>query len=104
MVAQSFGNEGLIKEARRYIERALGGISTLHLEPLDYNVFTTADALRAAALTIEEFGRRKSGEAARKARKCSAPDEASCAEPFNWDDNVPYCDTCGVFRQSKVRP
>src|SRR6185295_12913628 len=21
-----------------------------------------------------------------------------CTEPFSWDDGVPYCDTCGIFR------
>lgn len=29
--------------------------------------------------------------------------EAACAEPFHWDDGVPYCDTCGLYRNSKHR-
>jgi hypothetical protein len=46
-----------IAEARRYIDRALGGLSTLHLGPLDYNIATTADDLRAAASVLEQIGR-----------------------------------------------
>lgn len=26
--------------------------------------------------------------------------EAACGEPYTWDDGVPYCDTCGLFRGS----
>lgn len=29
--------------------------------------------------------------------------EAACAEPFHWDDGVPYCNTCGLYRNSKHR-
>lgn len=24
--------------------------------------------------------------------------ERQCTEPFHWDDGVPYCNTCGLFR------
>jgi hypothetical protein len=24
--------------------------------------------------------------------------ERFCQEPFHWDDGVPYCNTCGLFR------
>ena len=27
--------------------------------------------------------------------------EASCTQPFNIDDGVPYCDVCGMYRSSK---
>lgn len=27
----------------------------------------------------------------------------SCSEPFNWDDGVPYCDFCGMFRSDAAR-
>lgn len=47
----------LVKEARSYAERALGGIDTLHLGPLDYNVTTTVDYLRTAAALLEQFGK-----------------------------------------------
>ncbi len=47
----------LIAEARAYVDRAQGGLSTLHVGPLDHNVFTTADCLRTAAGLIEEYGR-----------------------------------------------
>lgn len=57
MSTNKFEDEPDIREARSLIDRALGGISTLHLGPLDYNVFNTADTLRAAASLIERFGR-----------------------------------------------
>ena len=47
-----------VVEARAHIERALGGISTLHLGPLDYNVSQVCDDLLSAAewirLLLEE--------------------------------------------------
>ena len=51
-----FRNVETVSEARRYADPALGGINTLHLGPLDYNVATTADDLRTAAALIEKFG------------------------------------------------
>jgi hypothetical protein len=50
-------NEQAVKEARSYVDRALGMISTLHLGPLDYNVTTACDYLRTAAAILEDFGR-----------------------------------------------
>jgi hypothetical protein len=50
-----FGDNPQLAEARRYIERAIGGVETMHLGPLDYNVFQTADYLRTAAALIEQF-------------------------------------------------
>ena len=29
--------------------------------------------------------------------------EANCREPWHWDDGVPYCDTCGMFRDTVAR-
>lgn len=29
--------------------------------------------------------------------------EAACAEPYTWDDSSPYCDTCGLWRESVWR-
>lgn len=34
-------------------------------------------------------------------KRCLDPEV--CAEPFNVEDNVPYCDTCGFFRANEVR-
>jgi hypothetical protein len=55
--AGSFDDEPAIAEARRYVDRALGGIDTLHLGPLDYNVAQTVDYLLAAARVLEQFGK-----------------------------------------------
>lgn len=43
-----------LADARDYLDRAMGGLNTLHLGPLDYNVTTTADYLRTAAACLEE--------------------------------------------------
>lgn len=43
-----------LAEARDYLDRANGGLATLHIGPLDYNVTTTADYLRTAAACLEE--------------------------------------------------
>lgn len=48
-----------LDEARERLDRALGGINTLHLGPLDYNIFTTVDELMAAARLIEAYGKEK---------------------------------------------
>jgi hypothetical protein len=56
---ETIQNAEAVKEARRYVERAMGGIDTLHLGPLDYNVTTTVDYLRTAAAILEEFGRER---------------------------------------------
>ncbi|HET8636737.1 MAG TPA: hypothetical protein VFL96_07800 [Acidobacteriaceae bacterium] len=26
--------------------------------------------------------------------------EKNCTEPYHWDDGVPYCDTCGLYRNT----
>jgi hypothetical protein len=52
-------DDEVLTEARRYIDRAFGGIDALHIGPLDYNISTTADYLRTAASLIEEFGRKQ---------------------------------------------
>jgi hypothetical protein len=26
--------------------------------------------------------------------------EKQCREPYHWDDGVPYCDTCGLYRDT----
>jgi hypothetical protein len=46
-----------VKEALRYAERGVGGIETLHLGPLDYNITTAADYLRTAANLLEQYQR-----------------------------------------------
>lgn len=46
-----------VVECRRHIDRALGGLSTLHLGPLDYNVTQTIDDLLAAIRLLERFGK-----------------------------------------------
>lgn len=45
----------LVIEARSYVERAMGGINTLNLGPLDYNVATTTDYLRQSAYLLEQY-------------------------------------------------
>lgn len=27
--------------------------------------------------------------------------ERNCREPYTWDDGVPYCDTCGLYRSTR---
>jgi hypothetical protein len=29
--------------------------------------------------------------------------EAQCREPWHWDDGVPYCDSCGLYRDTIMR-
>ena len=29
--------------------------------------------------------------------------EAECRQGYHWDDGVPYCDTCGLYRDSVAR-
>src|SRR5581483_4011630 len=41
----------------------------------------------------------KCGESGREAMWL----EARCQEPYHWDDGIPYCDTCGMFRWSHNR-
>lgn len=43
-----------LADARDYADRASGGLATLHIGPLDYNITTTADYLRTAAACLEE--------------------------------------------------
>lgn len=37
-----------------------------------------------------------------KTPTCQPPYGENCTEPFNWDDGVPYCDTCGRFRSNEA--
>lgn len=46
-----------VREARQHVERALSGLATLHLGPLDYNAASTVDCLQTAAAILEEFGK-----------------------------------------------
>lgn len=48
-----------LADARDYLDRATGGLATLHVGPLDYNVTTTADYLRTAAACLEEHLRQE---------------------------------------------
>lgn len=66
---------------------------------------TTGEWLR----TPEEMMRGAEISAAPMRGRCSAlpidPErERRCQEPYHWDDGVPYCDTCGLFRASVRRP
>lgn len=41
-------------------------------------------------------------------RRCAAlpivPErEEQCGEPYQWEEGAPYCDTCGLFRDSIAR-
>jgi hypothetical protein len=51
-----------LADARSYLDRAIGGLATLHIGPLDYNVTTTADYLRTAADCLEEHLRQHEQE------------------------------------------
>ena len=51
-----------VVECRRHIERALGGLSTLHVGPLDYNVAQTIDDLLVAVRLLECFGKEHRSE------------------------------------------
>ena len=42
-----------LQEARRFAERAISGLDTLHIGPIDYNVSTTVEYLRTAAALLE---------------------------------------------------
>jgi hypothetical protein len=55
MSAASFDNEPDAVECRRHIDRALGGLSTLHLGPMDYNVSSTIDDLLSAIRLLEKI-------------------------------------------------
>jgi hypothetical protein len=54
----TFYDDPALIECRAQIDRALGGLNTLHLGPLDYNVATTVDNLLAAVHLLEEFSMR----------------------------------------------
>jgi hypothetical protein len=60
--AAPFDREPDIVECRSRIERALGGLATLHLGPLDYNVAQTVDDLLVAIRLLERFGTEHRGE------------------------------------------
>lgn len=46
-----------LKEALRSVERAIGGINTIHIGPLDHNIRTTVDDLLVAIRLLEQVGR-----------------------------------------------
>ena len=47
----------IIQEALASVEMAVGGIRTLHIGPLDYNIATTVDSLLVAVRLLEQLGR-----------------------------------------------
>lgn len=53
-------HDPLLVEARAFIDRAVAGINTLHIGPIDYNISTTVDDLRTAERLIQEYGSRAS--------------------------------------------
>lgn len=55
MSDKSFDDHPDIIECGRHIDRAIGGLSTLHLGPLDYNVSSAVDNLRAAEAYLHKF-------------------------------------------------
>lgn len=66
---------------------------------------TTEDWL----LTPEEMAQGSEIAHAPMQNRCSAipivaEREKNCREPYHWEDGVPYCDTCGLFRASVGRP
>lgn len=74
----------LLDEARAMIDRAIGGINSLHLGPLDYNIATTIDDLRAAERLIEAYGQ----EQARP--KCDRCDGTGWLEPIGPKSDGSY--------------
>lgn len=32
--------------------------------------------------------------------QCNGETERSCTQPWHMDDGVPYCDTCGMYRNT----
>jgi hypothetical protein len=53
--AIDLNNEPDVVECRRRIDRALGGLNTLHVGPLDDNIATTIDDLLAAIDLLERL-------------------------------------------------
>lgn len=47
----------VIQEVLASINRAVGGVNTLHLGPIDYNIATTVDDLLVAIRLLEQLGR-----------------------------------------------
>ena len=47
----------IIQEALASVDRAIGGINTLHLGPLDYNIANTVDHLLVAIRLLEQLWR-----------------------------------------------
>lgn len=50
-------SDEVIQEVLSSINRAIGGVNTLHLGPIDYNIATTVDDLLAAIRLLEQLGR-----------------------------------------------
>ncbi len=46
----------LLQEAKERLNRAFGGIETIDLGPVDYNVSTTTDDLLVAIRLLEAYG------------------------------------------------
>lgn len=53
-----------VADAKAFAERGLWGFETLHLGPLDHNVFTVTDNLRTAAALLDEAFRQSRREEA----------------------------------------
>lgn len=76
----------------------LGLYSAAYIDGIEGRGKTVALSICIAALKVRQID---------KAPKCDAipideQREANCQEPYHFDDGVPYCDTCGLFRASKV--
>ena len=65
-----------------------------HERPFD--VLLKAFIVAFGAMTVKTNVRQLSSLA------CLPETERNCPQPWHWDDGVPYCDVCGVFRQSKT--
>lgn len=58
---------------------------------IDDGIIVAADVLGDEKLAPTPRAAAKSGQ-------CVGGEPNTCTQPFNWDDGVPYCDTCGLYR------
>lgn len=60
-----------------------------------------SDKIRNLEKQVVALEQRETAPAATsKPGTCVDGEPNTCTQPFNWDDGVPYCDTCGLYRQS----
>ena len=92
------GGEGLVHRVSG--SGRLSRVSCKNCDASPHGQFSEAEAIaawnRRAALPTPD--RRGCGDI-----PVNASLEANCREPWHWDEGVPYCDTCGLFRDSVAR-